>query len=451
MSARFRYVAADGREVEIATTDELVRAFTSGSLHADSLLYDAYGGGWAPARSHSALVEKVVADMTFTLADPAPEPTEDVVAKLLRERHAGGEFESSRRERTVPGEPRPEASARPVEEVSAPARPVRTEPSPYLQAALETEPPASEAPTGVLDTEGGAFDVPKAHEPRELPPPDLERAMAPSRWPGRGRGTVGMMGVVSGALGGLAITVFVFSLLGDGAASGSSGAPGQAVRDAAVAAGFGGPARTGASEVSLVERRAMEDMVAAMEQQQVVFQVDRVPSLWLEGIYLAEASRFPEVRSFWERYASYVEAMRAEEEQLFRQNLVARLRSEGVSEAQLSMRVARALRTFNADLVRREAVYDAMMELASAALDLHEFLADNENRISHAPASAGFSREPITEAIPDTRELGEEMDLALDRLFLALEATQGNRIAPRDEIPQALRRGLVSTGTAPMN
>ena len=56
MGARFRCLGPDGREIEIATTDELVRAFKSGTLPQDTLLYDAYGGGWAPARSHSALL-----------------------------------------------------------------------------------------------------------------------------------------------------------------------------------------------------------------------------------------------------------------------------------------------------------------------------------------------------------------------------------------------------------
>jgi hypothetical protein len=42
------------------------------------------------------------------------------------------------------------------------------------------------------------------------------------------------------------------------------------------------------------------------------------------------------------------------------------------------------------------------------------------------------------------------MNRSLDRLILALEATQGNRIAPRDELPQTLRRGLASNG-APMS
>jgi hypothetical protein len=115
------------------------------------------------------------------------------------------------------------------------------------------------------------------------------------------------------------------------------------------------------------------------------------------------------------------------------------------------MRVARALRTFNADFGRREAVYDAMLDLSEAALDLHDFLVDNERRISYAPAAVGVSREPITEAVAETRELTEEMNRALDRLLAALEATHGNRIAPRDELAQGMMRELVDDEVSPMN
>jgi hypothetical protein len=200
----------------------------------------------------------------------------------------------------------------------------------------------------------------------------------------------------------------------------------------------------------LLEDRAIEGMVQEMERQQVVHGVDKVPGSWLEGEYLAEAGRFPEVRSFWERYATYVHSMRASEAQIFRASVLNRLRAEGVSESQLSMRLARALRTFNADFPRREAVYGGMLELSAAAIELHDFLVENEDEISYEPANAGVSREPITEAVPESREVGERMNRSLDRLILALEATQGNRIAPRDELPQTLRRGLASNG-APMS
>jgi hypothetical protein len=130
MSARFRYLAPDGREVEIATTDELVEAFTAGRIQKDTLLYDAYGGGWAPARSHSALLGVDLSDVAFTLAESPPEATEEVLARLLRER-AGGLESASAREVTVPDEGHqgaPESADREGAEVSGPEPARRDEP-----------------------------------------------------------------------------------------------------------------------------------------------------------------------------------------------------------------------------------------------------------------------------------------------------------------------------------
>ena len=453
MIARFRYVAADGREVEIATTEELVRALASGSLGRDTLLYDAYGGGWAPARNHSALLGRDLPDLSLTLAESPPEATAEVVAKLMRERASVARSSSQAPEVTVPLELVTQAlgASLPERPEAAQAPPRRNEPSRSMVGARAESTHQHEKP---VTPAGEIADEASRRRAAAAGPPKLRaREGSGPSWqrPDRRKPVVGMVGAVAGALVGLSATVFVFALLGDPAGNRPRGAPAQVVRDAAVAAGFGGPARTGASELTLVEDRALEDMVAGMERQQGVYRVDRVPSLWLEGIYLAEASRFPEVRSFWERYATYVEAMRAAEGEMFRQHLVERLQRGGPSESQLSMRVARALRTFNADFGRREAVYNGMLELSAAALDLHEFLLDNERQISYAPATAGVSPEPVTEAVAETRELRQEMNRALDRVLVALEATQGNRIAPKDEIPEVLRRGLVSREGAPMN
>jgi hypothetical protein len=137
------------------------------------------------------------------------------------------------------------------------------------------------------------------------------------------------------------------------------------------------------------------------------------------------------------------------EEDLYREKLHERLAAQGLSEAQRSLRVARALRTFSEEVPRREAVYAGIASLAGAAIELHEFLVRHEGEISYEPAEVGVSREPVTEAVPENRRVGEEMNLALDRLFLALEATHGSRVAPRLELPLLLRRGLTGEAAAP--
>jgi hypothetical protein len=91
-----------------------------------------------------------------------------------------------------------------------------------------------------------------------------------------------------------------------------------------------------------------------------------------------------------------------------------------------------------------------LLELCEAAADLHEFLLEHQDEISYAPAERGLSREPILEAVPESRQLRSEMNRRLDRVFAALEVTQGSRIAPREELPLALRRSLASNARTRM-
>jgi hypothetical protein len=58
----------------------------------------------------------------------------------------------------------------------------------------------------------------------------------------------------------------------------------------------------------------------------------------------------------------------------------------------------------------------------TAALDLHQFLIDNESEIAYDPAAGGVSRDPVLEAVPRTRELGTEMWSRVDRITEALDA-----------------------------
>ena len=63
-----------------------------------------------------------------------------------------------------------------------------------------------------------------------------------------------------------------------------------------------------------------------------------------------------------------------------------------------------------------------MDDLITAALDLHRFLVDNESQIEYDPAAGGVSRDPVLEAVPNTKELGTEMWSRVDRITSALDA-----------------------------
>jgi hypothetical protein len=271
--------------------------------------------------------------------------------------------------------------------------------------------------------------------------PEEEAIAAPEStltWPARARRLASLVGPASvGAVGVLFVVLVV--LFAQSPASGGKGA----VRPVAAA----GP---GSGELSPVEGEALEDMVAEMERRQPTFGVDRVPAAWLEGSYLAQASRFPEVPEYWQRYDAYVRQMQASEEEIFRASLAERLADRGLAGSQMAMQLAGALNGFHADEPRRAEAYDAMLELSDAATDLHELLIGHEDEITYAPAATELSRDPITHAVPTSRQLAAEMNRRLDRVFAALEVVQGSPLAPREELPLALRKALTSNARTPM-
>ncbi len=73
------------------------------------------------------------------------------------------------------------------------------------------------------------------------------------------------------------------------------------------------------------------------------------------------------------------------------------------------MLIERADSGFVAARDGRYEVYNLMDDLLNAALDLHIFLVESEDRIAYEPTSAGVSRDPVLEAVPDTEVLGDQM------------------------------------------
>jgi hypothetical protein len=195
--------------------------------------------------------------------------------------------------------------------------------------------------------------------------------------------------------------------------------------------------------MSTAELQAFQDMVAEMERMRASHQINRVPSSWLEGVYLAGASEFPAVRKYWESFGGYVREVQEKESELYRGSFVARLERRGVASYEVSMLLARALRTFEADRARREALYASMLELATTAVELHDLLVAREGEISFEPARSGVSRNPVVEAVAQNRELEAEMNALLDRMFMAIERAQGERVVPRTQLPLVLEQSLI--------
>jgi hypothetical protein len=419
MSVRFRYLAADGCEVGIRTTGELVLAFVSGELQESSLLYDAEGGGWAPARNHSVFLSLELpgaGSKSFTLAESKPLDPKDALAEVLRDRE----------------ERRP---------ASTPIEGLTSSEGTLAQTQIAPAPSVTEA----------------AHPSGDIPYQTLQATWQaagsrPLSWleqPARYDRAKGVLSVGTAALAGfgtsLIVLLLVWNSIGRPSATAQAGAQEPAHAPEATSTALTPGVSAG---MSAAEQQAFRDMSREIQRLRGEHRVTRVPSIWLEGRYLAGAQQFPEVREYWVAYSSYVRAVQAAEGELYRRSFVARLERQGVGTSAVSMLLARALRTFEADRARRDAVYASMLEMANTAIELHDLLAAHDSEISFEPASTVVSRDPVVEAVAENPKLAAQMNVLLDRMFVAIERAQGDRVVGRSELPSALEHALIPSEAA---
>jgi len=142
---------------------------------------------------------------------------------------------------------------------------------------------------------------------------------------------------------------------------------------------------------------------------------------WLSGRYMATAGGFDGVRLYWETFGRYEQIMRAREEEIFLKTLASALDTIPLPGDDRAAVEARALAIFRATSPEREAVYAQLRAVVDAALSLHLFLEQNEDNIVHEPAG-GLSRDPVLEAVPTTKALGDEIWNRVADITSALDA-----------------------------
>lgn len=168
---------------------------------------------------------------------------------------------------------------------------------------------------------------------------------------------------------------------------------------------------------------ALSGMIAQLNQERQDAGLPAEPNRdWLAGVYLANASQFRDVQDYWEGIEAFVDRVRDQDTQIFHAQYMTQLENAGITGDTASMLLARADSGFLATRSDRFEVYAQMDDLVNAALDLHRFLLQNEANIEYAPAAGGVSRDPVLEAVPSTKELGDEMWDMVDRITSALDA-----------------------------
>jgi len=168
---------------------------------------------------------------------------------------------------------------------------------------------------------------------------------------------------------------------------------------------------------------ALDGMIAQIRRMPAQMKLQAEPrNDWLAGIYLANASQFPDIRAYWAGIGDFVDRARDEDTSLFHEQFQERLANAGITGDTAAMLLARADSGFLATRADRFEAYAEMDDLVNAALDLHEFLVRNEADIEYAPAAGGVSRDPVLEAVPVTKALGDQMWDMVDRITEAMDA-----------------------------
>jgi hypothetical protein len=169
----------------------------------------------------------------------------------------------------------------------------------------------------------------------------------------------------------------------------------------------------------LAARDAVQGLSELREQARLP---DKPNVDWLSGRYLAGASGFADVADYWAGLGALLAQMRSTEEGLFQGALRARMDSMSVPAEARAAIEERAVAGFRSALAHRDVAYDQLAEVVRAATGLHDFLLANEDKIDYEPAAAGISRDPVLEAVPLTKQLGDEMWGRVDSITAALEA-----------------------------
>jgi hypothetical protein len=134
---------------------------------------------------------------------------------------------------------------------------------------------------------------------------------------------------------------------------------------------------------------------------------------------MSDASQFRSVAEYWREMSAYVNGILADEQEIYESFLDARLLdSLAVRDPNADVLKARAAAGFQAGRPDRRPVYRQLRTVIQAATNLHEFLVENEDRIEYQP---GPERDPVLEAVPATRELGDDMWSREDDITTALD------------------------------
>jgi hypothetical protein len=169
------------------------------------------------------------------------------------------------------------------------------------------------------------------------------------------------------------------------------------------------------------------------------------PQQWLAGVYLGNASRFPDIEAFWSGLGQLVDGLRTGDWQIYHEALEARVAAAGLTPEEAALVLERADSGFVAAEAGRRGAYDALERLVVASLDLHDFLLDNEAQIEYRPAISSTA-DPVLEAVPASTAIRDRMWGMVDEITASLDALGSLDRVTRERLVTAMVARLQELG-----
>jgi hypothetical protein len=485
MTMRFRIRTQGGQELSFASREMFEAFVRAGDLAPADLVYDSETASWAPARTHPIVLEIEYADTQPSHGPDAPIPAprapaaDDPFGLTLAPAPSASHAESPARG-DAPRESKDashEASIGALEFTLAPQREVSPEdasrafveklqlereaegeewgsdglgrirmetPGGRADQVIEAAAPTPAASSDRGRPERGPFDSrprperPSAPPLREPPrssrhdegsePPPLARPPRESpRW--RGRRIAGLLGLglimAAGAASGVALSNRAArqALEPSGPDMPIGAIPVAPAPDASPSGRRPGIPR----DESAVRGRAHELFLTATQAE--LRDLPPLPDAWPGAEYLMLPSGSPEVVGVFQQYLQTARALRGTDEARYRVAYQAALEDAGVDGEEAVDRLDAAMGDFAGTAERRDAHYERIERLASAAIGSHEALLEAEGLlVSGAPVnSADLSRlgAGVSGRDRDSQFLLEDVVTALE------EALDGGGAGPR--------------------
>jgi hypothetical protein len=164
------------------------------------------------------------------------------------------------------------------------------------------------------------------------------------------------------------------------------------------------------------------------------------PSAWLSGYYMANASQFDSISAFWEGYRRVIEELHQREESVFLALLAEEAGRLGVSDPEKAQLLYDyLLDRWESALPARDALYASLALTADAAVDLHNFLIENQGALRYTPAvGPAVPDDPVLEVEASDPVVDEGLKEKLDQVLMALDRSRSDRVSVLDGIEAAL-------------